>query len=335
MRFGLLTANQYPPDHDPVRRFQDLVEQARLGRELGFDAYVFGQHFLPTQFQMLQPVPVVARLAAESGPMRLGITIFLLPLLNPVDIAEQAATLDVICGGRFIFGVGLGYREVEDRAFGLGQGERAGRLIENLDVIRRLWRGEAVSFDRPYCRLREARLTLRPVQRPHPPVWVAANNDAAVERAATIGDTWVINPHAKLATIARQVGLYRAALERAGKPFPAELPMMRELFVAEDRATAIRTVRPYLERKYQAYVEWGQHKVLPRGDDLSTPFDELIQDRFILGSPAECAAEIQRCVDATGANTMLFRVQWPGMDQATVVKTIRLLGEKVRPLVKG
>ena len=94
-------------------------------------------------------------------------------------------------------------------------------------------------------------------------------------------------------------------------------------------------MRPYLERKYQAYVEWGQHKVLPRGDDLSTPFEELIQDRFILGGPAECAAEIQRCADATGANTMLFRVQWPGMDQAAVAKTIRLLGEKVRPLVKG
>lgn len=333
MHFGLFVTNQFAPGEDAARRFAEMLEYVRLARDLGFSTILSGQHFLSDPFQMLQPVPAVARMAAEAGTMRVGVGIFLLPLLNPVQVAEDVASLDVISGGRFIFGAGLGYREEEDAAFGLGKGERVRRLAENLDVIRRLWRGESVSLDRPDCRLTGARLALRPLQRPHPPIWIAANNDAAVARAAALGDAWIINPHAKLETIARQMGVYREALRGAGKPFPTELPMLREIAVADDRASAIRAVRPFLERKYQAYVQWGQHRVLPRADDMTVPFDELVGDRFILGSPAECAEAITRCAAATGATEMIFRLHWPGMDHATVLRSLRLLGEKVRPLV--
>ena len=334
MRFGLLITNQHHPSDHPGERLAETIEQVRLARALGFDLIVFGQHFLVTDFQMLQPAMAAARLAAEAGPMRVGVTIYLLSLLNPVAVAEEVATLDIITGGRFIFGIGLGYREIEDQAFGLGKGERVSRLLRHLEVIRRLWAGEAVTFESPYCRLTNARTALRPVQRPHPPVWVAANNDQAVERAAQIGDAWIINPHATIQTIARQLGLYRAALARAGKPFPAELPMMREIYVAESRTEAVRLARPYLEKKYQAYVQWGQHRALPRDDDMTQAFEDLVRDRFILGDPVECAAEIRRCVEATGATTMIFRVHWSGMPHETVTRAMRLLAEKVRPLVE-
>ena len=333
MRLGLLITNQHLPSEPLAERFAETVEQLRLARALGFDLIVFGQHFLVNEFQMLQPAVAAARLAAEAGPMRVAITIYLLSLLNPVAVAEEVATLDIVTGGRFIFGIGLGYRLVEDEAFGLSKGERVPRLLRHLDVIRRLWAGEAVTFDSPYCRLVGARTALRPVQRPHPPIWVAANNDRAVERAAEIGDAWIINPHATLQTIERQMGLYRAALKRAGRPFPAELPMMREICVAESRGEAIRLARPYLEQKYKAYVQWGQHRALPRDDDMTQAFEELIRDRFILGDPAECAAEIDRCVAATGATTMLFRVHWPGMPHDMVTRAMRLLAEKVFPLL--
>lgn len=333
MRVGLLVTNQHLPSAQPVERFAETIEQVRLARALGFDLIVFGQHFLVMDFQMLQPAVAAARLAAEAGSMRVGITIYLLSLLNPVAVAEEVATLDIVTGGRFIFGIGLGYREAEDQAFGLGKGERVGRLRNHLEVIRRLWAGESVTYESPSCRLANARTALRPVQRPHPPIWVAANNDEAVERAAQIGDAWIINPHATLQTIARQIELYRQALSRAGKPFPAELPMIREICVAESRAEALRLARPHLEKKYQAYVQWGQHRALPQDDDMTQAFDDLVRDRFILGDPAECAAEIRRCAEATGSNTMIFRVHWPGMPHEAVTRAMRLLGEKVRPLL--
>jgi alkanesulfonate monooxygenase SsuD/methylene tetrahydromethanopterin reductase-like flavin-dependent oxidoreductase (luciferase family) len=205
------------------------------------------------------------------------------------------------------------------------------RLYAHLGVIRQLWAGEPVDFDAPYCRLRQATMALRPLQRPGPPVWVAANNDRAVERAAELGDTWIINPHATLATIRRQMTLYRAALVRLGKPFPAELPMLREICVGDSRAAALALARPSLEAKYRAYVAWGQHKVLPVDDDMTQAFDQLLRDRFVLGDPVQCADELQRCIDETGTDTLIFRVNWPGMPQADILRSMRLLGEQVRP----
>jgi alkanesulfonate monooxygenase SsuD/methylene tetrahydromethanopterin reductase-like flavin-dependent oxidoreductase (luciferase family) len=314
-----------------VERFAETIEQVRLARDLGFDVLVFGQHFLLNEYQAPQPAVAAARLAAEAGSMRIGITIYLLPLLHPVAVAEEAASFDIITGGRFIFGIGLGYRDEEDQAFGLNPGERVRKLRSHLEVIKKLWTGEPVDFDSPYCRLRQATMALRPVQRPWPPIWVAADNDRAVERAAEIGDTWIINPHATVATIQRQMGLYRAALARQQKPFPAELPMMREICVADSRAAALALARPSLEQKYRAYVAWGQHKALPGDDDMAQAFDGLLRDRFILGDPAQCADELQRCVDATGADTLIFRVNWPGMPQAGILRSMRLLAEQVRP----
>ena len=333
MQFGLILTNQHPPGTSQAEKFKDTIEQVRLARDLGFDLITFGQHFLLNEFQAIQPAIAAARLAAEAGTMRLGLTIYLLPLLNPVAIAEEAASLDVITGGRFIFGIGLGYREEEDNAFGLNPGERVTKLRAHLDVIKKLWTGVPVDYESAYCRLRAATMALRPVQQPHPPVWVAANNDRAVERAAEIGDTWVINPHATLATIARQMGLYRAALDRYGKPFPDELPLMREICVAESREAAMRLARPSLEQKYRAYVAWGQQRALPSDDDMTQAFDELLRDRFIMGSPEECADEVQRCIGETGANTMIFRVTWPGMPQEGILNSLRLLAEGVRPRI--
>lgn len=331
MQFGFLASNQSHPGTSAADRFQETIEHVRLARDLGFATVSMGQHFLSTELQGLQPAVVAARLAAEAGDMRIAIGIYLLPLLNPVAIAEEAASLDVITGGRFIFGVGLGYREVEDRAFGLRKGERVLRLVQHLDVIKRLWAGEAVNFNSPYCQLDNARLMLQTVQKPHPPVWVAANNDRAVERAAEIGDAWLINPHATLQTISRQMTLYRDALERLGKPFPSELPMMREICIADTHDKAVQLARPYLEQKYKTYVQWGQHKVLPGDDDMTQSFEALTQDRFILGDPSECADELQRCVEHTGANHFLFRFRWPGMPSDVIIQSMRLFMEKVQP----
>jgi alkanesulfonate monooxygenase SsuD/methylene tetrahydromethanopterin reductase-like flavin-dependent oxidoreductase (luciferase family) len=111
--------------------------------------------------------------------------------------------------------------------------------------------------------------------------------------------------------------------------------MLREICVADSRAAALALARPSLEQKYRAYVAWGQHKVLPGDDDMTQAFDDLLRDRFILGDPGQCADELQRCVDETGANTLIFRVNWPGMGQAGILRGMRLLAEQVRPRVSA
>ena len=335
MKFGLIVSKQHPPGVSMVERFREHIEQVRAARDAGFDLIVMGQHYLSTPFQELQTLPSLARLAAEAGSMRVGATVLLLPLLNPVDVAEQVATLDVICEGRFILGVGLGYRDQEYEAFGVRAGERVARFVECLDVITRLWNEDEVTHHGRFFHLTGARMMLKPVQRPHPPIWFAANNDAAVERSARLADAWVINPHAKISVLEHQMGLYRKALQEAGKPFPAELPMIKELYVAPDRGTAIRECRPFLEAKYQAYAAWGQDKALPRDDSFDMAFEELVRDRFIIGDPDDCIRELRRYVEALGVNCFIFRVQWPGMEQGKVLRTIKLLAERVIPALQS
>ena len=151
----------------------------------------------------MQPLPVLARVAAEIGEMTLGTGIMLLALQHPVDVAESLATLDVICGGRLVFGVGLGYRDVEFDAFGIPRGRRLSRFLEALDVVRLLWTEDSVTFHGEHFHLEDVGLTMKPRQKPRPPIVVAASNDKMVRRVARIGDAWAIAGHATLATLER------------------------------------------------------------------------------------------------------------------------------------
>lgn len=332
LRFGIQLCDQHPIGDSMERRLADNIEQVRLARDVGFDTIVAGQHYLSSPLQMLQSVPLLARLAPETGDMKLATCIILLALPNPVDVAEQIATLDVITNGRLRFGVGLGYREVEMDAFGVARRDRVGRFEANLDLVKDLIAGKTVSFDRPYCQLRDVSLTLRAPQRPHPPIWMGANSDRAIERAARMADAWVVNPHARIDTLVRQiVDVYRPALHKAGKPFPMELPMRREIYVAEDRRRAIKEAGPWLFPKYQTYTRWGQDKALPDGDDFSGDFEQLLDDRFVLGSPEDCVAELDRYRDALGVTEFIVRAQWPGMPNEQALENIRRIGETLIP----
>jgi alkanesulfonate monooxygenase SsuD/methylene tetrahydromethanopterin reductase-like flavin-dependent oxidoreductase (luciferase family) len=267
--------------------------------------------------------------------MRIITGIILLSLHKPLDIAEQLATLDVMSGGRLVFGAGLGYRDVEFKAFGTTAQERVQRLEENLEAIKRLWTETDVSMKGTHFELDRATVSLKPVQSPHPPIWLGANADAAVRRAARLADTWFINPHQRMDTIERQLSLYKQALAGLGKPMPDELPLMREIFVARTRAEAIRLARPYLEEKYKVYQQWGQQKAMPTGDDdLSLAFDELTRDRFLLGSPDEVTEQIVGYKRRLGVNRMILSVHWVGMPHAQVVDTLNLFAAEVMPKVR-
>ncbi len=335
MKLGFFVTNQYLPGESMPGKIAESVEQVRAARDAGFDLICTGQHYLAAPYQMSASFPLLARLAAESGDMEVAATVVLAPLHNPVELAESVATMDAICDGRFIFGVGLGYRDEEYTAFGIARGERVARLRESLEVMKLLWTQEEVEFEGRYYRVPRVSPATRPVQQPHPPIWVAANNDAAIRRAARWGLPWLVNPHATVAMVAHQWAGYQAALEGAGQPTPDALPMMRELYVAPDRETALVESEPYLAPKYAAYAAWGQDKALPGEESFSVPYQELARDRFLLGSPADVAGEIRRYEQELGVNYLIFRMNWPGMSQEQTLRQIELMGQEVIPQVKG
>jgi alkanesulfonate monooxygenase SsuD/methylene tetrahydromethanopterin reductase-like flavin-dependent oxidoreductase (luciferase family) len=329
VKFGLGLSVQHRPEEPQAVRFREHVEQVRLARAVGFSSVWASQHYLSDPFTYFQPIPTLARIAADARGMTLGTGVLLLPLHHPVDIAEQLATLDVITDGRLIFGAGLGYRDAENVAMGHDPKERVGRLVEGLAVVERLWSGEPVTYEGRHFSLRGVRISMRPLQSPRPPIWLAANGDVGVRRAARHGDAWLMNPHATLGTLARQLELFRSTRRELGRPPAVETPLIKECYVAPDAATAMNEAAEFLAAKYSAYRRWEQDKALPAGESFDASFAELARDRFILGDPVRVAEEIARYRERLGVTTMIFRVQWPGMDQERVLRTIRLLGHKV------
>jgi alkanesulfonate monooxygenase SsuD/methylene tetrahydromethanopterin reductase-like flavin-dependent oxidoreductase (luciferase family) len=331
MQLGLALSVQHRPEDSQAARFAEHVEQVRLARAVGFSSVWASQHYLSDPFTYFQPLPTLGRMAAEADGMRLGTGVLLLPLHQPVDLAEQLATLDVITGGRLIVGVGLGYRDAENEAMGTDPRSRVGRFVEGLEALERLWSGEPVNYTGRHFTLRETRISMPPLQHPRPPIWLAANTDPGVRRAARLGDAWLMNPHTTLGALQRQLGLFHDTRRAEGRPPAREVPLLRECCVAPTDAAARSAGGPFLDGKYGAYRSWEQDKALPADDAWSAKFEELARDRFLLGEPRRIRDEIARYRETLGVTTLIVRVQWPGMAQADVLRSIRLLGEQVLP----
>jgi len=279
MKYGLGVRTQYAAGVDMRVGFEEQMEQARLAEALGFHSYMKNSHFAGHPLQEFQQLPYLGRVMAEVPSLKLITGVVLLPMHKPLDLAEQLATIDVMSGGRLIFGAGLGYRDVEFKGFGTVAKDRVPRFIENLEAVKRLWTEDSVSMKGSHFELDNASLSLKPLQQPTPPIWIGANADAAIRRAARLADAWFINPHQRMDTIERQVELYKQALDEADKPFPDDLPIAREILVADSKDEAVRLAKPFLEAKYKIYHQWGQDKDMPAGDnDLSLDYDELLEE---------------------------------------------------------
>jgi alkanesulfonate monooxygenase SsuD/methylene tetrahydromethanopterin reductase-like flavin-dependent oxidoreductase (luciferase family) len=334
-QFGLVIRGQAEAGEDIAARFEETLAMVRLADKLGYDSITKTAHYSAYPWQMLQLVPMLARFTAEAPHVRLNAGVVLLPLMSPLHVAEEFATLDVMSGGKIILGVGLGYRDVEFKAFGAPRRDRARRLEDNIVAIRRLWTEDKVTMTARagHFELDGASCSLKPIQKPHPPIWVGGFVDKAIERAARLGDCWYAGPSVTVAVMERQLDLYKRTLDTAGKPFPDEFPLRREVFVARTRDEAIRLCQPYLGAKYAAYHAWGQE--LP-GDDggLGQDFVSLAEDRFLIGSPDEVAEQILAIHQRFGANHLVMSTEWAGMSQSLALETIGMIAAEVIPRVR-
>lgn len=335
MQFGVMQRGVFDWDEDMYARFEELMEQARVLEQLGYDSITKGSHFSSYPHRELMQIPYLSRVMAEAPSLRLNAGIVLLALHNPLEVAEYIASMDLMSNGKVIFGCALGYREVEFKGFGVRKGTAVQRFEEGLEAIKRLWSGDRITMAGAHFDLDEAVISVPLRQQPHPPIWIGANVDNAVRRAARLGDCWYLNPHQNLPTLQRQMDVYREELELLGKPFPAELPLRREVFCARTHAEATQIAAPYLKNMYDLYKTWGQDKAMAKGDqDITMEYEGLAKDRFIVGDPDEVAAQMLRCHELLGANHIIMSVQGVGMPQGQVLDTFALMAEEVFPKVQ-
>jgi alkanesulfonate monooxygenase SsuD/methylene tetrahydromethanopterin reductase-like flavin-dependent oxidoreductase (luciferase family) len=326
-RVGLFVSGaQHLRGTDPRTIVAEHIRHTRLAHDAGLTTLLVGQHLADEKVQVLQPVPLLARLAAETDRMHLATGVLLASLLNPVQVAEEIATLDALTAGRAILGVGVGYKEVERRAFGLVR--KSGVLLEEkIQVIKALLEGRPVAAEGDGYAIDVGPLALQPLQRPRPPIWIGANTALGIRRAARYGDSWLIGPFEALDELEGQLARYTT--ERGGRP--PTLPLIREACVAPTDDEAQEACRRALMAKYDAYAHHGLETIHAADDRAEDPWDALRRDRFVVGSPATVAAQLRGLHDRLGVTEVILRVQWPGFDPALADRTLELLGREVMP----
>ncbi len=332
VQVGLLLSD-VPASVSPLQQFRDVCRIVSEAEASGFTYAAVGQHFLYGDLRWLQPVPLLARLAGEVGPeMKLVTQIVIAPLYHPVMLAEEIATLDVVTEGRLVFGVGLGYRPEEFDYLGVPFRERAGRMDESLELIQRLWSEEEVTFHGRYWTLENVRPHLRPVQDPHPPIWVGAHSLAGARRAGRFGDGYACPPETPLAEVAERYKVVREGFAARGKPFGPQ-PLRRNVLVADSREEAVREYSRVAKGRYLTYAERGLDVM--DAAQMEADFATAVADHAIVGTPDQVTAELLAIVSALPVDPLLLRPQWPTMDVDETVAAIRRLGRDVIPALRA
>ena len=334
MKLGIYLNSQHPAGDDPARRFAETLEQVRLVRSLGFDSIWAGEHHITPGFHFFPQLPLLHRLAGEAEGLWIGTNVTLLPLHNPVELAEEGAFLDVITGGRFLLGVGLGYRPEEFQMFGVPMADRLSRFTEGVEIIRRLWSEDRVTHSGRHWQFSDATIAPRPLQTPRPPIIIGAQVPAAIARAARIGDGWLSVSTSTLDKVDAQMSAFKSARSAVKLPPAEHFCRLLEVGCAADDETAMRRSAPFLMEKYKSYVSWGLEGLTL--DPNATPeqqFRALASNRFAVGAPSS-VIDMLVAQHRSGINHLSMRVSWPGMGQEEILASIELLGRKVLPAVR-
>ena len=339
MDLTLFISPEHRQDEDFTKRFAEHVEQVRVARDAGFDGVAIGNHLSYSASAWFPPIETLMGLAATAEGMTLSTCMLVLPMYHPLHVAQQAALLDIVTGGRFTLGVAQGWQEEEFKVLGIDFHERLGRFRESVTLMQRLWTEESVDFAGKYFQAEGLHLSLKPVQKPRPPMWFGGSVKKAVERAAaladtSLGDSWVASSHLTEAVITEQAGVFQKTLAGLGKPMPREFPLLRNVVVAPDKATALREAGPFIADSYRIFGQWGLFTNVVGSGKEQLDFEELMAGRVVIGSPEEVAEELVRLSKTTGFTRLITRIQWHGMDQRITLRTIELMATKVRPLVE-
>jgi alkanesulfonate monooxygenase SsuD/methylene tetrahydromethanopterin reductase-like flavin-dependent oxidoreductase (luciferase family) len=329
MKIGLHYSFQVSADERAEAVIESGLQDISKGDELGLSSVVFAEHHFLEDGWLPRPMMLTAAAAAVTKRMRIGTDIVILALHHPVAVAEEAAVLDVMSGGRAILGVGLGWAEREFVGFGVPYRRRARIYGESLDQVRRLLAGETVDGSGHY-QFSGARIRPLPVNPSGIPMWMGALEDPGVRRAAVSGDAWVMPPGNRLSQLVEQKALFDQVRSDAELPAAREYPLRREAFVAETDKEAWEVFAPGIRHEY-GVVYRPLHPTYPEDDTIDN-LRRWGEEIFVVGSPDTVADRLRHYEQELGASECLARLQLPGVSDKAVSRAIEGFGEVVRKL---
>lgn len=335
MRFGLVEDFRNPvqwrrpfPD-----LYRDLFAQVRHAEEVGFDHVWLTEHHFTEDGYNPSLLSTAAAIAAQTTRIRIASFILLLPFNHPVRVAEDVANVDIISDGRFDFGVGQGYSYHEFDALCVDRSTRARRLYEALDIYERLHSEERVSHDGEFTRIKDLFLSPKPVQKPHPPIWIGARGPKGIQRAARRG-------YNLMATFGPDPApLYIETLKAEGRdPTDFRVSQLRMGHIADSEDQAWDECQEHLFHLLEFYQDILQGANDAEGDDQPLPVKEprdiresVLKDVFLVGTVDQVGEKLAAFFDEFVCTDFVMHFQLPGMHVPTCNRAIERFAREVVP----
>ena len=340
MKFGLLFSCQVPPTSGMSWQepYEDMLKCLPIAEDLGYESSFQVSHHAQKDGLCPGPLIACAGAAAVTKRMRIGTGVLLVPLYAPLKLAEDIAVLDNLSGGRFVFGVAPGYVAYEFEAHGIPRKERVGRFEESLDLMTRAWTEDTFSFDGKYYQVPETRLTPKPAQSPHPPIWYGVSATKSLQRAARRRAIQVMSPRHGPEELIAHFKPYEEEAKALGWTIP-ERPIMRSVFVAETKAKAEEIAGPaltYLFTELYGAASAAGERVLRSADgSVITDKDQVgfenFKNRYIIGDPEFAIEQLKLYRDAVQPTETICWMHLPGISGKDAMGSVELFAREVMP----
>jgi probable F420-dependent oxidoreductase len=328
VRFGVWYHFRNPPRWSIPwdRLYSETLEHIVHAEELGYDSVWTSEHHFAEDGYLPSSLLLLAAVASRTRTVRLGTLVLLLPLHHPLRVAEDAAVLDILSGGRLDLGVAAGYRVEEFRGFQVPHGERGKRMDEAVEILQRSWSGAPFSFSGSYYRFENLNVTPKPLQNPIP-LYMGGQSRAAVERAGRFGCHLLPSFTGEFDLLAA----YHQALRQNGRdPAQYRIKCFRPLYCCEDPRRGWAEIREHYLYQHNLYRRWYREAGDATAPELSHP-DQLPRTSYIVGTPDDCARAIETVSAEAPFDEFIFWAVPPGFSLAKSRASLELFAREVMP----
>ena len=332
MEFGVFYQLPCSEDQSPSQRYSDTIAQSQLADELGFDSVWLAElHFNPEFSIMSAPLLVASAIAQTTKRIKVGTAVNLMPLHNPVRLAEEAATLDVISGGRAIFGIGRGSNPRQFAGYGVDVAEGRERFLEALDFVLKAWSCDELSYEGEYFQAQELRIMPKPLQDPHPPVYIASNSPDTFSIVGSLGHNILVAPLVVSVQGALDgLAVYREALAEHGHdPAKVKVNVNVPVYVTKDKRKAKGMPQASFDN-YLGLIRANRTRSLRGISELT--YDRVYDDFAAIGDPDQVVEKLRSLGERYQNQEFMCWFNTGGMlPHKEVEKSMRLFSEEVMP----
>jgi probable F420-dependent oxidoreductase len=313
--------------------YKEALEEVVRGEDLGFASIWMEEHHSVVNHYWPSPITVLAGFATRTSRVLLGTDILVAPFYHPVRLAEDAAMLDIMSGGRLIVGTAIGYKPDEFALYGAELEKRGARFEEQLAIMKALWTQDWVSHKGRFYQI-EGTLEPKPVAKPHPPIWIGGWGEMTLRRAATLADNWIPGPTAELPRLLKGKQQFLANRQAAGLTAPlTEWPLTRDVIIAETEKEARTLAEEHIMVSYRReYAGGWKHPFIDAS--IATDLDTIKKDRFLIGTPDQVIRDLKPFVEQYGMNHLICRLFFPGMPHRHIMRELELISKEVMPAFK-